>query len=72
MAINFCNLQQGAPGCDVAINKLGNIDLNLYERLQMFVHAESMRDVNFEQGDVSVYIKLGKDLNTNYYEYVCL
>ena len=70
LAINFCNLQQGAPGCDVAINKLGNIDLNLYERLQMFVHAESMRDVNFDHGDVSVYIKLGKDLNTNYYEYV--
>ena len=70
LAINFCNLQQGAPGCDVAINKLGNIDLNLYERLQMFVHAESKPDQVFEQGDVSIYIKLGKDLNTNYYEYV--
>ena len=70
LAINFCNLQKGAPGCDVAINKLGNIDLNLYERLQMFVHAESKADELYQHGDLSIYIKLGKDLNTNYYEYV--
>ena len=24
----------------------------------------------YQHGDISVYVKLGKDLNTNYYEYV--
>ncbi|MBK8698687.1 MAG: cell surface protein SprA [Saprospiraceae bacterium] len=70
LAINFCNLQRGAPGCDVAVNKLGNLDLNLYKKLQLFVHAESLPDEVYEHGDISIFIKLGKDLTNNYYEYV--
>ncbi len=67
IAIKFCNLQNG---CQVAINKIANIKLNLYKKLQMFTHLEAKVDGEIKDGDVSVFIKLGKDLNTNYYEYI--
>jgi cell surface protein SprA len=67
LAINFCDIQQG---CEVAINKLSNVNLNLFKKLQMYVHAESNNPDSIKHGDLSIYIKLGKDLNTNYYEYV--
>ena len=56
----FVTFSKEHRGCDVAINKLGNIDLNLYERLQMFVHAESKTWSGIPTGDVSIYIKLEK------------
>ncbi len=66
IVLNFCNLQ---PGCEVAINKLAGVKLNLYKRLQMFTHLEP-RDANtIKDGDLAVFIKLGKDLENNYYEY---
>lgn len=67
IVLKFCNLQNG---CDVAINKIANIKLNLYKKLQMFTHLEPQKEGDIKDGDISVYIKLGKDLKTNYYEYV--
>ncbi len=67
IVLKFCNLQNG---CEVAINKIANIKLNLYKKLQMFTHLESEKANEIKDGDVSVFVKLGKDLKTNYYEYV--
>ena len=36
----------------------------------MFVHAEAMENESLLQnGDISVFIRLGTDFNNNYYEY---
>lgn len=61
MALKFKNLPQT---CEVGVTKIANVNLALYKRLQMFVHAENvlgvMRD-SLLDGDVSIIVRLGKD-----------
>ena len=47
------------------------LDLRNYERLQMWVHAESLIDdpTNLKSGELSVFVRLGTDVKSNYYEY---
>jgi cell surface protein SprA len=54
-----------------AIYKTTSYDLRRYKRLEMFVHAEKFVDdiTNLQNGDVSVFIRLGSDYKNNYYEY---
>lgn len=66
LSLQFCDLKKT---CDVGINKLARLDLNLYKKLQLFVHAEAERNTEINNGDLSIYIKLGKDLVNHYYEY---
>jgi cell surface protein SprA len=66
IAFKFCDLQ---PGCQIGISKIANVELNLYKKLQMFAHLESEIPGDIEDGEMSVFIKLGKDLDLNYYEY---
>ena len=46
-------------------------DFRSYKRLKMFVHAEALPDNSsiLSDGDLSVFIRLGMDFNSNYYEY---
>ena len=71
MNLRVCNLPDS---CEVSINKLQIRDLRQYERLQMFVHGEEAPDddgviQDVADGDLEVFIRLGKDFNNNYYEY---
>ena len=70
LQMNFCNL---ANDCELAIFKLTELDMRVYKRLQMFVHAEDIVDADptndMNDEDLSVFIKLGKDFEFNYYEY---
>ena len=54
-----------------AIYKNINIDLRQYNRLQMFSHANAyINDVTgLQDGEVSVFIRLGSDYKNNFYEY---
>ena len=54
-----------------AIYKNINIDLRQYNRLQMFTHANAfINDVTgLQDGEVSVFIRLGSDYKNNFYEY---
>ena len=65
MLLKFCNLNRA---CQVAVNKLVRFDLTLYKRLQLFVHAEE-RDTEIPDGDLRIFLKFGKDMVNNYYEY---
>lgn len=42
-----------------------------YKRLQMFAHAEALPDLSTDpqDGELSVFIRLGSDYRSNYYEY---
>ncbi len=64
LAMNICNLQDGDAR---AIFKNLNLDLRLFKRLKMFVHAESDDDI--EPGKLSVFMRIGSDFEKNYYEY---
>jgi len=67
MALNFCDF---APSCEKGINKLATLDLTLYEKLQLFIHAENEPgQPDIQDGDLTAYIKIGKDLVNHYYEY---
>ena len=55
-----------------AIYKTTSFDLRRYKRMQLFVHAEKLVDdvlTNPENGDLSVFMRLGSDYKNNYYEY---
>lgn len=53
------------------IYKNTQLDLRIYKRLQMWVHAEAPIDnvTNTSNGDLSLFIRLGSDVKNNYYEY---
>ncbi len=67
MQLKVNNLQAGdARG----VYRNTSLDLRIYQRLQMFVHAEAeIGDNNLHGGDVSVFVRLGSDVKNNYYEY---
>ncbi len=61
MALKFRNLPST---CEVSMTKLANINLALYKRLQMFVHAENLIDIGRDSivdNDISIIVRLGKD-----------
>ena len=53
------------------IYKKSSLDLRKYQRIQMFTHAEAIipDDGTLQDGDISVFIRLGSDYSGNYYEY---
>ena len=68
--------------CEVSMTKLANVNLSLYKRLQMFVHAERASDgPEIEDNNLSIVVRIGKDFDNsnntnlkekganNFYEY---
>ena len=53
------------------IYKNTQLDLRIYRRMQMWVHAEAPIDdkTNLKNGDLSIFMRLGSDVKNNYYEY---
>ncbi|MBR4065479.1 MAG: cell surface protein SprA [Bacteroidaceae bacterium] len=54
-----------------AVYKKSNLDIRQYERIQLYIHAEAPE---FETGelkdhDLSLFVRLGSDYKSNYYEY---
>ena len=60
-----------SPADARAVYKSTAYDLRRYKQLQMFVHGEAPIDdtKNLQDGDLSVFIRLGSDYKNNYYEY---
>ncbi|MEO0041925.1 MAG: hypothetical protein RL329_1373 [Bacteroidota bacterium] len=67
LSMRICNLQSNKAK---SIFKLVQMDMRMYERLRMFVHAE---DRNYrgqvQQRKASVFMRIGSDFVNNYYEY---
>ena len=55
-----------------AVYRNTTLDLRQYRRLQMFVHANHLIDdaTNLQNDQLAVFIRLGSDYKSNYYEYV--
>lgn len=63
LSLRVCGLEQGdARGAF----RVTEIDIRNYERMKMYLHAEGD---NLQYGDVWAYIRMGTDLENNYYEY---
>ncbi|MFN4083665.1 MAG: cell surface protein SprA [Bacteroidia bacterium] len=63
LSILTCNLRDGDAR---AVFKPTAVDLRLYGKLRMFLHAEGQ---NLKNGELTAFIRLGTDLTNNYYEY---
>lgn len=59
------------PGDARGIYKNTQMDLRIYKRLQMWVHAEADVDdrTNLKNGDLAIFVRVGSDVKNNYYEY---
>lgn len=70
LLLKVCDLDDGDAR---SVFKGVRQDLRQYERLKMWVHAESVDDGQpsnfFQRGDATAFIRLGLDNDFNYYEY---
>lgn len=71
MVMRVTNL---SPKESRAVYKKTMFDMRQYKRLQMFVHAEAMLEPeavaqNLRDHELSVFVRLGSDMVSNYYEY---
>jgi len=63
LSLRVCNLKDGdARGAF----KVSEVDIRNYEYMKMFVHAEGE---DMDNGDMWAYIRIGTDLENNYYQY---
>ncbi|MBQ9665658.1 MAG: cell surface protein SprA [Bacteroidaceae bacterium] len=59
-----------ATGDARAVYKTMNMDFRHYKHLQMFVHANALEgDTELEDNQMSVFVRMGSDYKSNYYEY---
>lgn len=68
MSMKVTDLQAGdARG----VYKNTQLDLRIYKRIQMWVHAEALVDniTDLKDGDLALFVRLGSDVKNNYYEY---
>ena len=63
ISLKVCNL---ADGNAQAVFKTTTLDIRLYKKLKMYTHAEG---ATLHDNDMHVFIRMGTDLTSNYYEY---
>lgn len=71
LRIQVCDLQDGQAR---AVYKLSNLDIRLFKRLKMFIHAENLYTdrgqlLPLNDGDLTAFVRIGADFTENYYEY---
>ncbi len=68
LALTVNNLSSGESKC---VYRNSNLDLRLYKRLQMFVHANALEQntTNLTNSQLSLFFRVGSDYRNNYYEY---
>ena len=52
-----------------AIFKETKFDFRRYSKIKMFSHLEAIKSATLNDDDISLFIRIGGDLNINYYEY---
>ena len=56
-------------GCERKVYKSLDLDLRVFKRVQMFVHAEEEVLGQVPDGAVKLFVRFGSDFDNNYYEY---
>lgn len=68
IALQVCGLKDGDSRA--IFKDFGNLDMRQYDKLRMFIHAESVPGEDpLKNGDVRAIIRFGTDFTHNYYEY---
>jgi cell surface protein SprA len=66
LSLKVCGLKDGDAR---ATYKTTQFDVRKYKKMKMFVHCESSQNDNLQNGDLSLFVRLGSDFTGNYYEY---
>lgn len=66
LSLRACNLKDGDSR---AIVKNTELDVRSFGKMKLFMHAEKLGVDPLNDGDVTVFVRLGSDYNNNYYEY---
>ncbi len=66
LSLRACNLKDGDSR---AIIKNTELDVRSFGKMKLFMHAEKLGIDPLNDGDVTVFVRLGSDYNNNYYEY---
>lgn len=66
LSLRACNLKDGDSR---AIVKSTDLDVRSFGKMKLFMHAEKLGIDPLNDGDVTVFVRLGSDYNNNYYEY---
>ena len=66
MVLKVDNLEDGDAR---AAFKNINLDIRQYRKIQMEVHAAALTGQHLNDGDLTMFIRLGTDYRNNYYEY---
>lgn len=67
LSLRVFNLEDGDAR---SVYKTSDLDMRQFKRLKMFAHAEAAHEeLGLNDGDVTVFIRLGNDFTNNYYEY---
>ena len=65
LALNVIGLPDS---CEMMISRGTRLDMRQFDELELFTHA-AKKDPTLEDGDISVFVRIGKDFRNNYYEY---
>lgn len=52
-----------------AIYKNLDLDMRMFKQIKMFVHGEQLNNEKLNDGDLTLFVRLGTDYNNNFYEY---
>lgn len=66
LQIRACNLKDGDSR---AIFKNVELDTRMFQNIKMNVHAEKLNNIPLNDGDLTLFFRVGTDYNSNYYEY---
>jgi cell surface protein SprA len=66
LVLKVCNLEDGDSRASFRNTRF---DFRSYKRIRMFVHAHALSDQILNDGDLTLFIRLGRDYEENYYEY---
>ena len=60
-----------SPGDARAVYKNCSYDMRKYKHIQMFIHANALAEniTDLQDGETSVFLRLGSDYKSNFYEY---
>lgn len=66
LQMRVCDLKDGDSR---AIFKNVDLDTRMYNNIKMNVHAEKLNNMPLNDGDVTLFFRVGSDYNNNFYEY---
>ena len=66
LQMRVCNLKDGDSR---AIFKNVDLDTRMFNNIKMNVHAEKLNEIPLNDGDLTLFFRIGTDYNNNFYEY---